>query len=350
MDRRGAARYRQGLAAVSVHRSSRCAGAVPHGLRARSPAGGGTVGRIAGASRESAGPQLPPVLHRAATAGARRGRVALGCRGAALSGLLQQRGVGGTLSSACGGRLGEPGGHAEYAHALPPRERGALCRAPHRHHARGAQRLPAGLYGHRSKRPRHPHRAHGERARGRDRLGGVLPRQFQCGRRRLHLHVPCRRAARLARHRGGTQRFPRQLPLRHATDRPALRGAIGRRRRAAPRTRARHRHVSLRHHLGFQRHHPAAAGLPRARCRHHPRRGRAVHCRRGAGRLLPHRRADVVIQLHGRGAGYRHAGQTDRRGAPLGRRDHHAGDRRGLCEEVFLLQHLRWQPGVCRGG
>ena len=50
-----------------------------------------------------------------------------------------------------------------------------------------------------------------------------------------------------------------------------------------------------------------------------------------------------------RRAGHRHARQADRRRPPDRRGDHDPGDRREVRGEVFLLQHLRRQPGLRRG-
>ena len=94
---------------------------------------------------------------------------------------------------------------------------------------------------------------------------------------------------------------------------------------------------------------PAARGLSRVHRARDPERRRALHRRRGAIRLLPHRRRDVGVPLLGCRARHRHARQADRRRPPARRGHHHPRDRGEVRGEVLVLQHLRRQPGVGRG-
>ncbi len=72
---------------------------------------------------------------------------------------------------------------------------------------------------------------------------------------------------------------------------------------------------------------------------------RALHRRRSADRLRPHRRALLGLRELRRRARHRHDGQGDRQRLAARRRHHAAGDRRGD-DPPHPLQHLRRQSGL----
>ena len=110
-------------------------------------------------------------------------------------------------------------------------------------------------------------------------------------------------AATLGRHRG----------------RRRLRAAAERGSRAGP--------PDLRRRLLERRHLHRPARLPRRRVRAGPCRRRALHRRRGAGRLRPGRGGVLGLRPGRRRAGHRHPRQADGERAPDGRCRHDAGDR-----------------------
>ncbi len=134
------------------------------------------------------------------------GSMAVRCAGPALSRLLQQRGLGRPLSSACRGGAGAPGRDPQHPYPLSARGGGRVRRAPDRHDADRTQRLSAGMHRHGSQRPGDPDRAYRERPQWRDRLRRCLPRKLQRGCRDFDLHVPARGAAVVDRHDPGTGR------------------------------------------------------------------------------------------------------------------------------------------------
>ena len=110
-----------------------------------------------------------------------------------------------------------------------------------------------------------------------------------------------------------------------------------------------HRRVHRRADPGRGRRHLRGAqlfprGLPdRAGAR------RALHRRRGADRLRPHRRALLGLPELRRGPRHRHHGQGLRQRRPA-RGGHHPPRDRGGARPAAPLQHLRREPGVHRGG
>ena len=90
--------------------------------------------------------------------------------------------------------------------------------------------------------------------------------------------------------------------------------------------------------------------LPGERVRRGARGRRAVHQRRGAGRLRPARQPLLGLRDAGRRARHRHHGQARSATATRWRRGHHPRDRRRLRHRHEVLQHLRRQPGLVRGG
>ena len=77
---------------------------------------------------------------------------------------------------------------------------------------------------------------------------------------------------------------------------------------------------------------------------------RPVDRRRGPGRPRSHRRGDVVVRAVRHRARLRHARQADGQRPPRGGGHHPPRDRRAVRRRHRVLQHVRRQPGVGRGG
>ena len=82
--------------------------------------------------------------------------------------------------------------------------------------------------------------------------------------------------------------------------------------------------MGVRHHLRLEWHDPVAARLSRIHRRSDPGRRRALHRRRGAVGVLPHRRGNVGIPIFESRARHRRARQADRRRPSDRRGDHDA--------------------------
>ena len=132
-------------------------------------------------------------------------------------------------------------------------------------------------------------------------------------------------------------------------DAGAHRRRRGRRRlRATARRRSRAGLPDLRRRLLERRHLHGSAWLPRRRVRASPGRRRALHRRRGAGRLRPRRGAVLGLRPGRRRPRHRHPRQADGQRAPDGRRRHDAYDRSRVRCALALLLYLRRLSG-CGG-
>ena len=129
-----------------------------------------------------------------------------------------------------------------------------------------------------------------------------------------------------------------------------LRGRCRALRRAAPGAGARGRGLHRGADPELRRPGRAPGRLPGGRLRPHPGGRRRVHRRRGAGRVRPGRRRLLGLRVAGRGARHRDAGKAHGERPSRRCRSDDPRHRRLLRQRHGVLQHLRRQPGVVRGG